>query len=68
MIYLLGVQVGHPSCYVRGKGESEPPIQGDVIILEHIVETSLGAVLSDDAEIPNVLHSCSNELAQVLMI
>ena len=63
-----GMQVGHSSCDVSGKGEAEPPVQGDVVILEDVVEASLGAVLVDKVELMNVLHSGSDELAQVWVI
>lgn len=68
MVDLLGVQVRHSPGHVLGKGETEPPVEGNVVILQHIVETSLGTVLLDDAEITDVLDGSSDELAQVWVI
>ena len=67
MVKSLGMEVRHPTCTVRDKGEPEPPVQGDVVILQHVIETSLGAVFTDDARI-EVLDCCSDKLAQVWVV
>ena len=64
----LRMQVSHPFSNVRSKGEAEPPIEGDVIIQQDIVQTSLGAVFIDDMKLVLILDSGSNKLAQVWMI
>ena len=68
MVDPLGVQVGHAPGYIGGKREAEPPIEGDGVVLKDVVQTPLGAVLADDAEIVRVLHSGSHKLAQVRVI
>ena len=68
MVDLFAMEVGHASGRVRGKGESKPPIQGNVVILQHVVETALGAVLADDAQVSHVLDRGSDEFAQVRVV
>ena len=65
---LLGVQVGHPTSNIRGKGETKAPVEWNVFILQDIVQTSLGTVLTDDAKVVRVLDCGSNKLAQVRVV
>lgn len=68
MTHSLRVQVHHALCNVSGKGEPKHPLQWNVIILKHIVETSLGAVLSDDVYLSVVFDGGSEELAEIGMV
>ena len=61
------MQVGHGPSNVSSKGEAKGPVEGDVIILQYIVEAALGAVLSDDGHIGN-FEGSANKLAQVGVI
>ena len=51
VVHSLLVKVSHPSCYVGGEGEPEAPVEWNVLILEHVIETALWAVLIDDGKI-----------------
>lgn len=60
---------GHPTSNVLSKCESEVPVKGNTVILQHIIEATLWAVLTDDSHIgKRVLDGGSNELAQVLVV
>ena len=62
------MEVGHASCYVLCKGEPEAPVQWDIIVLQHVIQTSLGTVLRDDAEVCSLLDCGSDEPAEVRVV
>lgn len=62
------MQVSHSSGNISGKREPESPVEGNVIVLEHIIETTLGTVLTDDSQVSWVLNCCPNEFAEVGMV
>lgn len=67
VVHPVYVEVGHGSRDVRHKGEAERPVERDIIILQHIVETALGTVLSDDGNVGH-FDGSTHKLAKVGMI
>ena len=67
MTHSVRVEVGHGPCNVSHKGEAERPVEWDVIVLQYIVETALGAVLGDNGNIGH-FDGGTNKLAKVGVI
>jgi hypothetical protein len=61
------MEVRESASNVSSKGEPEPPVQGDVVVLKDIVQTSFWSVFRDDSNVRR-LDSSSNELAEVWMV
>ena len=62
------MHVCHSSGNISSKGKSKPPVQRNVFVLQHIIETTFGAVLADQGNAICLIEGSSNELAQVWMI
>lgn len=60
------MEEGHASSNVSGKGKPEVPVQRDVVVHQHVIQTALGAVLTDDGHVGRGISECdSDELADV---
>lgn len=45
------VKKGHATCNIFGKRESEVPVERNLFILQHVIQTPFGAILSNDGHI-----------------
>ena len=68
MINFLWVHVGHCPGNISSKWESEAPVEWNVLILQHIIETALGTVFTDQGNVVGLTERGTNKLAQVWMI
>ena len=67
MVYSFAVYVNHSPDNIFGKGESEIPVEGNVIIQKHIIQAAFSAIFSYNGQV-RVINRASNELAQINMI
>lgn len=67
MVHSVCVEVRHSPSNVGNKGEPEGPVEWNVIIQEHVIQTALGAVLGNNGHIGH-FEGSTNKLAQVGMV
>ena len=69
MVLTVRVKEGHATSNVFGKREPKVPVERDLFILQHVIQTSFRAILSNDGHVRwNIIQCDSYELAQVRMV